>query len=466
MFHFKTDDSMKLSYNNIKNICGGLVFMAAVSGMASCEKFIDINTPPNAIGSDNAYVDSATASAVVSGIYSGLSSGTSSIFFSSVKYNAMSADDGYYVSTTNFDNFKNNTLAAGNSLAEMYLNMYTRIGRTNFAIEGLTATTALSPSLRDQLLGEVKFLRAWLYFQATNFFGKVPLVTNTNAIENSQLPRAEVADVYKQMVADLTEAKQLLRTTYPSADRARANRYVASALLAKVYLYQGNWAGAENEASEVIGSGNYSLVTDLSQVFLNKSNETIWQISLLGLSNQAAVQAIEFVPVSTPTFVLYDTLANTFEANDQRRAVWTQSITWQGKEYRYPYKYKVRQTTAGTEYPIVFRLAEMYLLRAEARANQDKTEDGVKDLNEVRGRAQIGLLPLNIGKEALLAALEHERWVELFTESDRWWNLKRLNKANAVLSLIKPEWQPFQQLYPIPQQERTANPNLDDNPEY
>ena len=457
---------MKLRLINIKNICSGLAFLTMASGLASCEKFIDINTPPNAIGSDKAYVDSATATSVVLGIYSGLASGSASILFSSIKYGAMSADEGYYVSTTSFDNFKNNTLAAGNSLVEMYGSFYTRIGRTNYAIEGLTASAALTPGLRDQLLGEAKFLRAWLYFQMVNFFGKVPLVTNTSALENSQLPRAEVADVYKQIIKDLTEAKQLLRTTYPSAERARVNRYVASALLAKVYLYQSGWAAAEAEATEVIGSGNYSLVTNLNQVFLNKSNETIWQISLLGLSNQAAIQAADFVPVSTPTFVLYDTLANTFEANDQRKIAWTQSITWQGKVYFYPFKYKVRQTTAGTEYPIVFRLAEMYLIRAEARANQSKTEDGVKDLNEVRGRAQISLLPLNTGKDALLAAVEHERWVELFTESDRWWDLKRLNKANAVLGLIKPQWKPFQQLYPIPQQERTANPNLNDNPEY
>lgn len=457
---------MKLKLINIKNICGGLVLMAAVSGMASCAKFIDIDTPPNAIGSDNAFVDSATATSVILGIYSNLAAGSSSAVFNSIKYNAMSADEGYYVSTTSFDNFKDNTLAAGNDANIMFGNLYTSIGRANYAIEGLTASAILAPGLRDQLLGEARFLRAWLYFQLVNFYGKVPLVVNTQAIENSQLPRAEVVDVYKQIVTDLTEAKQLLRPAYPSAERARANRYVAAALLAKVYLYQSNWPAAEAEATAVIGSGGYSLVMDMDQVFLNKSNETIWQLSLQGLAQQATIQAFEFVPASTPTFVLYDTLARTFEANDQRKVAWTQPITWQGKEYLYPYKYKVRQTTAGTEYPIVFRLAEMYLIRAEARANQSTTEDGVKDINEVRGRAQIGLLPLNTGKDALLAAIEHERWVELFTEADRWWNLKRLNRATAVLSLIKPAWEPFQQLYPIPQQQRTANPNLDDNPEY
>lgn len=457
---------MKKNVINIKNLIGGIALLAMISATASCEKFIAVDTPPNAIGSENAFQDSATATSVVLGIYSNLGTGSSNALFNSIKYNAMSADEGYYFSNTSFDNFKNNTLAAGNDANIMFGNLYTSIGRANYAIEGLAKAENLTPGLRSQLQGEARFLRAWLYFQLVNFFGKTPLVTNTQAIENSQLPRAEVADVYKQIITDLTEAKQLLLPAYPSAERARANRHAASALLAKVYLYQSNWAGAETEASAVISSGSYGLVMDLNQVFLKNSNETIWQLSLLGLAEQAAIQAIEFVPASAPTFVLYDTLVNTFENNDQRKVAWTKAITSQGVEYLHPYKYKTRQTTSGSEYPIVFRLAEMYLIRAEARANQNKTEDGVKDINEVRGRAQIGLLPLDTGKDALLAALEHERWVELFTEADRWWNLKRLGKATAVLSLIKPDWEPYQQLYPIPLQARTANPNLDDNPEY
>lgn len=467
MFHSKTD-SMKFRLINIKHICSGLAFMALVSGMTSCEKYIDISSPTNAIGAENAYIDSATATSVVLGIYSGMASGRMSDYFNIIKYGAMSADEGYYVSNTSFDNFKNNTLAASNDALSIFSGMYTRIGRTNFAIEGLNASTTLSPGVKNQLLGEVKFLRAWFYFQLVNYFGKVPLVTNTDALTNSKLPRAEVADVYKQIITDLTEAKQLLGPNYPTLERARANRWVAAALLAKVYLYQSNWTGAEAEATAVITAGTYGMVSDLTKIFLNNSNETIWQISLQGVTTSATILAEEFIPASaTPNFVLYDTLARTFEANDQRMVQWTRSITWQGKTYFYPYKYKTRQTTTGNEYPIVFRLAEMYLIRAEARARQTaKTEDGIKDLNEIRGRAQIALLPLTTPAAQVLTAIEHERWVELFTEGDRWFNLKRLDRATPVLSLIKPAWKPFQQLYPIPQQDRGANPNLDDNPLY
>ena len=115
----------------------------------------------------------------------------------------------------------------------------------------------------------------------------------------------------------------------------------------------------------------------------------------------------------------------------------------------------------------MLRLSEMFLIRAEARANQNKISEGVADINVVRQRAGLTALSTTMTQAALLSALEHERWVELFTEwADRWFNLKRLGKADAVLSLIKPKWQSFQKLYPVPQQELQANPNLVDNPGY
>jgi hypothetical protein len=242
---------------------------------------------------------------------------------------------------------------------------------------------------------------------------------------------------------------------------------VATAMLARVYFYQQNWEAAESEATVVINSGSYSLETDINKVFLNNSNETIWQISLAGTSTPATIMGSEFIPASTtPKFVLYDTLANTFESGDQRKVDWTSAITYQSKTYYYPYKYKLRTATAGNEYPVMIRLAEMYLIRAEARANQNNVSGAQSDLNAVRNRAGLPNTTASTRVE-LLAALEHERWVELFTEfGDRWFNLKRLNKATAVLSLIKPAWKPFQQLYPIPSQDMQANPNLVDNAGY
>ena len=175
----------------------------------------------------------------------------------------------------------------------------------------------------------------------------------------------------------------------------------------------------------------------------------------------------EWIPPSTtPTFVLYDTLANTFETGDLRKTNWTKSIVYNGKTYYYPFKYKLRTGTTGNEFSVMIRLAEMYLIRAEARAQLNNISGAQGDLNMVRTRANLANTTAAT-QAALLAAIERERWVELFTESsDRWFNLKRLNKATATLSLIKPAWKSFQQLYPVPLQEMQANPNLVQNTGY
>ena len=462
---------MNVKTINAKNIllAAGLITLLAAT---SCKKYVDLNTPPDSVGADEAFSDSSTATSVVLGIYAGMASangnnGTNSIVFFTSVYGAMSADEGYYPTNTTYDAFETNTLAAGNSANVFWNAMYTRISRANYAIEGINGASKLSTSLKNQLMGEAKFLRAWYYFYLLNYFGDVPLVLSTDALKTALFPRAPLADVYKQIVQDLADAKNLLTATYPSNEKARINRNVVSAFLARVYFYQQNWAAAESEASNVINTGTYSLVTNLNNVFLNNSSETIWQVSLAGITTPQTIFGSEFIPASTtPTFVLYDTLANAFQANDQRKVSWTKSIVYLGKTYYHPFKYKVRTTTTGNEYPVMIRLSEMYLIRAEARANQNNVSGAQSDLNAIRNRAGLGNTTATTQAQ-LITALEHERWVKLFTEfADRWLNLKRLNKATAVLSLIKPAWQPFQQLYPIPAQAMTPNPNLKDNPGY
>lgn len=374
----------------------------------------------------------------------------------------MSADDAYFLTSSTYDAFKNNTLAAGNDANPVWSNMYSTIGRANYAVEGVQSS-ALNTSVKNQLIGEAKFWRAYYYFFLINFFGDVPLVTSTNALQTGTYSRTAKTTVYQQIVTDLTDAKNLLPAAYPSIERARINKWAAAAMLARVYFYQQNWAAAEAEATAVITSGTYSIET-FANSFLKTSNETIWQIA-----NVTGVTAMgpEWIPAAaTPTIVLYDTLANTFETGDLRKTNWAKSIVYNAKTYYYPFKYKLRTGTTGNEYSVMLRLAEQYLIRAEARAQQNNTSGAQADLNVIRTRA--GLANTTAATQAaLIAAAEKERWVELFTESsDRWFNLKRLNKATAILSLIKPSWQAFQQLYPLPLQELQANPNLVNNTGY
>jgi starch-binding outer membrane protein, SusD/RagB family len=443
-------------------------FATALVFFSSCKKFVDNGTPPGALTEDKAFVDSATATSAVLALYSRVANSSpqnNSLFFNITKLGAMSADVAYYLTNSSFDNFKNNTLMAGNDANSLWYDLYTHIGRANYAIKNIEVSNTLSNPVKNQLLGESKFWRAWCYFYLVNFFGDVPLVTNTDALNNALLPRTPVSQVYQQIVTDLNDAKSLLSNNYPSVERARVNKRAAAAFLARVYFYQQNWTAANTEATEVIGSSAYSLETSLDQVFLKTSNEVILQTAnTTGVTSWGG----EFIPASaTPNVVLYDTLVNTFELNDQRKTNWTKSIDYGGKIYYYPYKYKMRSGTTGNEYHVMLRLAEMYLIRAEARAYSNDVPGGVEDLNLVRQRAGLTGLATSISKTDLLNALEHERWVELFTEwADRWFNLKRTGKADSVLSMIKPQWQSTQKLYPVPASELQANPNLVNNPGY
>ncbi|MDO5969574.1 RagB/SusD family nutrient uptake outer membrane protein, partial [Flavivirga aquimarina] len=112
------------------------------------------------------------------------------------------------------------------------------------------------------------------------------------------------------------------------------------------------------------------------------------------------------------------------------------------------------------EYPVVFRLAEQYLIRAEARAELGKISEAQSDLNVIRNRAGLGNTTAST-KEALRDAILDERQVELFTErGHRWFDLKRRGEAADVLAPLKPSWQDTDVLFPIPESELLLNPNL------
>jgi hypothetical protein len=139
--------------------------------------------------------------------------------------------------------------------------------------------------------------------------------------------------------------------------------------------------------------------------------------------------------------------------------------------YYFPFKYKLNKPEdPQSEYLMVLRLAEQYLIRAEARAQQGDLTGARSDLNVIRHRA--GLNGTNTStKETLLTAILKERQVELFTEwGHRWLDLKRTGKVNAVMTMVTPQkggvWENFKQWYPIPRQDLRLNPNLTQNEGY
>ena len=237
-------------------------------------------------------------------------------------------------------------------------------------------------------------------------------------------------------------------------------------MLARVYLYNGQWSLAEMEATKVINqSGLYSIVPDPNNVFLANSNEAILQF----YTNEQGYTlfALNVVPTGNaePNYTLNPILKNAFEPGDIRKSKWIDSTNYLGIVYTYPYKYKSK-IADNSEFDMVLRLAEQYLIRAEARAQENDISGAAQDLNVIRTRAGLpGTTATD--KASLLLAIERERQVELFCEyGHRWLDLKRTNRATAVLGAEKPGWKSTDVLYPIPLSAISTNPKLSQNPGY
>lgn len=459
-------------------LIGALLF-----GSSSCSKYVDTPLPKNELPSGLVFTDDKTATAAVTGLYSNMYS--FNYQFANVLINyltAMQADDLAYFSTfANYDVFRENRLLPSSQYVQsMFSDLYSYIYQMNACVEGLSTATALTPAVKNQLLGESHFMRAFCYFYLVNMYGDVPLITGTDYKENGSKPRAPRADIYNTIISDLKAAVELMGDDYPTGQHIRPDKAVANALLARVYLYNQNWALAETTASLVINDNRYSLVTDLNKVFLANSNEAIWQLQPTNvLGGRNTWEGFTSTPAINPTTGLFGTavfrldttnLIKKYEPNDLRLANWIASNkTTAGVTVYFPYKYKIRTSTSGVaEYSMVMRLAEQYLIRAEARIQQGKLDDGRSDLDAIRHRAGLAGLSTSLTQPALLLAVEQERKVELFAEwGHRWFDLKRTKRADAVLGPIKgANWQSTDTLYPIPSDAIRTNANLTQNEGY
>jgi len=460
----------------------------------SCRKFIEVEPPLTGLNGSNVYTTDATAAAVLTDIYAQMSARNASLTDQSITsiplYVSLGADELilYDLNAQNLAGYYRNELHYG-SHPSYWNAIYPQIYASNSAIAGLNESTQLTPALKQQLLGEAKFIRAFCYFYLVNMFGDVSLVLDLDYKANALLPRAPVAQVYEQIILDLKEAQELLSidylqgdalTAYPSGseERVRPTKWAATALLARVYLYTGDNDNAATEASKVIDHATLYNLGPLNQTFLKNNQEAIWQLQPVRIeANPNSGEGRLFVlPPSGPNTIdhfvyLSPQVVNSFETDDQRKTNWVDSVIVDGTTYYYPYKYKIGNVAAPMqEYPTILRLAEQYLIRAEARAAQNNIAGAQSDLNIIRSRA--GLPNTTAAdKTTLLHAILQERRVELFTEwGHRWFDLKRTGQLDAVMQVVAPlkgsSWKPYQALYPIPQEDLNRDPNLVQNPGY
>ena len=360
--------------------------------------------------------------------------------------------------------FYTNALNATNStVLEMWNVTYNQIYAANAVMEGVTASSALSTTQKNQLVGEALFVRALLHSYLTGLFGSCPYITTTDYELNSIVSRHPQAQVYAHCITDLLQAEILLGNAYVGTNRVRPNVFAVKALLARIYLYNNQWAEASNAASAVLNeNGIYVWEPDLNKVFLKGCKTTIWQFAPATIfPNSQEGPTFIFNAGPPPVTSIATTLYDAFESDDQRKAQWTRTITSGSNTWHHAYKYKQGTgVTASTEYSVIIRLAEQYLIRAEARVRQGDLINAKEDLNFIRNNAGLGNTSANTSAEILDAILQ-ERRVELFTEvGHRFFDLQRSGKLNTMLTPVKLGWNSTDSLWPVPQAELLLNPNL------
>ncbi|WP_276090465.1 RagB/SusD family nutrient uptake outer membrane protein [Pedobacter sp. JY14-1] len=461
-----------------------LVLIVFLSFQTGCKKFIEVDAPITSVNGGNVFTDDANAIGAVTGIYTKMASASFSLNLS--LYPELSSDN---LKVLNLANDVNTAKYFQNALTENYNAnndiqfwgpLYNYIYLTNAAIQGLTQASSLTPAVKQRLTGEVYFLRAFFYFYLVNLYGDVPLALSTDYEINNGLTRSSSDAVYLQIISDLLKAEQLLDDRYVdetlvgvTSERVRPNVMAVKALLARVYLYTKNYSAAENAASEVIKKTElYSAEIPLDQIYLKNSKETIWALQPVK-SNFNTDEGAYFIPDANENVIqvaLSDNLLSEFEASDKRKSNWVSTTKIGAIDYFYPSKYKVRADIPKTEYQILLRLAELYLIRSEARNEQNNTSGAREDLNLIRRRSGLGDTPASEVSEIRLAIFK-ERRLELFTEGGhRWLDLKRSGKVNEIMgnySTIKGStWQLYKALYPIPFSDIQINRNLKQNPFY
>lgn len=444
-----------------------IVCLVACLMLLTCEDFIEVDSPRGQISKEVVFEDESTVNAAVSTVYAKLRDEvllTGNLYGMNVLMGFYSDEVDYY-SDINSDiyPFYSHEIIANNSVVNtVWSGGYEVIYMTNLLLEGIEDSTGLNSTIKEELKGELLFLRALAHFYLVNLFNDIPYIETTDYLINQDVARISKDLVYDHILEDLLQAKLLLESADVSGERIRANGFVVSAFLARIYLYLERWEDAVNESSLIINTTDLFHLESVEDAFLKNSSSAILQLKPKNAGDNTN-EAISFYFIFGPPYLmsLNPSLVSSFEASDLRLQHWIRTVTNGSENWYAPFKYKqIENTGTSLEYSIVFRLAEQYLIRSEVRMRLGNTELAEQDLNIVRARAGLEAYA-GLSTVELSNAILEERRHELFTEfGHRWFDLKRFGEAENVLINVKPNWQSRDHWLPIPELELLMNPNL------
>ena len=362
----------------------------------------------------------------------------------------------------------------------LWMGMYRANNALNNIINSDVTVAQPSQANKNHIIGEAYALRALVYFDMVRLFAQhykftadashlgVPLILD---FDPTRLPeRNTVKEVYDQIISDMTMAISLMKPTSRSGNSNTLSATAVKALLARTYLYKEDWSNAAAMATEVINAG-YSLVSHakyLSLWNLDNNSESIFEISMTEADNVSGIAAL-YLAAGFGDYLPSNDLVSLYQVGDARLNTFEVDLLLAG-EFA-PYRMIKYPNINGYDNVKVIRLAEMYLIRAEARARIGTNISGAQDdLDMVRQRA-LPTAPNNADTgSALLNQILLERRLELAFEGQRLWDLMR-NKEDIVRTqctspICSIPYGDDTNILPIPQIETDVNPNIVPNPGY
>ena len=421
--------------------------------------------------------------------------------------------------------FKHNwTANSGSALADMngaWSNLFAGVARANLMIDVITTAGGSNTA---QTLAELRTLRAWYYYMLMDMFGGVPLVTDTKVEAHAKASRDSV---FRFIEAELKAARADLPVSRSADQAGRVTKGVADAILASLYLnaqvYTGTvgaggltkgtarWQDAINAADAVINSGQYSLSTDWRKNFSpdnHDSKENIFFISNTDAQPDLGMnfphRTLHYAQLNVQGgpwngFAAVAETYNAFDPADARRNIFlvgqqksfdtglnvndragnpliftinianeTQATEAEGPRYnKFSPKPGIPSGSSEPNNFPFFRLAEMYLIKAEALNELGQPDAAIAQVNIIRARQFSPAKPLALGQgqAATRTAIFNERWFELTGEGKRRSDMIRAGTF-VDARRFKGTSAGYKILFPIPQTQIASNPQLTQNPGY
>ncbi len=446
-----------------------LIIATIAFAAISCKDILD-TTPETTISDAAVISDEKSAVAALVGVYDGVQG-----YFgiTQLAHNVI-ADN--LVNSTAPGNIIPTLVSSGTSAFDPtsgggFSSVYVAINRANFVIKNTKALSdvLITTANRKQVVGEAYFLRALAYFDLVRTYGGVPLILEptTTASQYDGVKRSTVAQTYARVLADLNSADSLLTETIV---RNRANKFSVYALKARYYLYNENWDKAEEYATKVISNTTgFKLVKPYSTFYTTaKSTESIFELTFSSSDKNpiytyllSAADGGRLDYIAEPGFV--SQLLDSNKGGARKSLVkllssGSYSVTEYGNQ-------------DGSSPLFVLRLAEQYLIRAEARVKKATPDlvNAVADLNVIRSRSDVPAFVATgtTTTDDVLLAIENERRYELAYEGHRFSDIVRTGRAAAVFGALNSLYtDPGRWVFPIPYKEIVADPDLEQNPAY